>query len=62
MEEESIMFSTGSATLATGQDDDAETCPVATLWLSDPLSRSGWSMRHVWRKDEKKPARRMGFW
>lgn len=33
---------------------------ASTLWLPDPESRSGWSMRHVWR-DEPEPERRYGF-
>ena len=51
----------GSASPASGSNADENECPVATLWLSDPVSRSGWSMRHVWRKEEKKPERRAGF-
>ena len=50
----------GSATTASGAADDSE-CPLATLWLPDPDAWRGWSMRHVWRKDDKKPERRLGF-
>ena len=49
---------TGTATPATSDDDDEY--PVGTLWLPDPVSRSGWSMRHVWRKEPPKD-RHIGF-
>ncbi len=51
----------GRASSASGSDADDTECPLATLWLSDPMSRTGWSMRHVWRKEDKKPERRAGF-
>ncbi len=59
MDEDEITLMPGSATGASGSDDQDE-CPIATLWLADPVSRSGWFMRHVWRKDEPKP-RHVGF-
>lgn len=54
MDEDEITLTTGSATGASGSSDDDRECPVATLWLPDPEYMSGWSMRHVWRKDEPK--------
>lgn len=59
MDEDDITLPVGSASGASGSSDDDE-CPIATLWLCNPESRTGWSMRHVWRKDEPKP-REFGF-
>lgn len=38
---------TGSATPVHNGDDDDDLI-AGTLWLPDPESRRGWSMRHVW--------------
>ena len=51
----------GSATPVGKDEQDDQECPIATLWLADPSSRSGWSMRHVWRKPDPKSKRQAGF-
>lgn len=51
----------GDATPAHDDDDDDDAPPLATFWLPDPTSRSGWGMRHVWKKADDKPKRGIGF-
>lgn len=58
MDEDEIPL--GSATGASGSSDNDREFPIATLWLPDPEYWSGWSVRHVWRKDDPKP-RQVGF-
>lgn len=57
--QEETPLTVGSASGASGDDDDEH--PVAVLWLPDPEQRSGWRYKSIWPRQEKKPARRCGF-
>ena len=59
MEDEYVPLTVGSASAAADDRQDAAPAyPVATLWLPDPGTPSGWSMRHVWRPEPPRPERR----
>jgi hypothetical protein len=60
VDDDEITLTTGSVSGASGSSDDNRECPIATLWLPDPETWRGWSMRHVWKKDDPKP-RHFGF-